>query len=134
PLHHVVFREDPHSRGDVGRPERVLAACLVPDAGFGLADADAVLHELQDPSAGLAALERVEGRGGQPASRFLSTRQTLNMLFRAAREAVSEPDRNGELAKRIRCWTTIRSMRTCGRTYRCRPNTGLSCERRSSLP
>jgi hypothetical protein len=90
----------PRAQGRRGATENELkAACFVPDAGFGLADADAVLHELQDSTTGLAALERIEGRGGQPARLFLSTRQTLNMLFRAAREAVSEPDRDVELAK-----------------------------------
>jgi hypothetical protein len=90
----------PRAQGRRGATENELkAACFVPDASFGLADADAVLHELQDSTSGLAALERIEGRGGQPARLFLSTRQTLNMLFRAAREAVSEADRDAELAK-----------------------------------
>jgi len=90
----------PRAQGRRGATESELkAACFVPDASFGVAEADAVLHELQDATTGLAALERIEGRGGQPARLFLSTRQTLNMLFRAAREAVSEPERDAELAK-----------------------------------
>lgn len=90
----------PRAQGRRGATENELkAACFAPGAAFSLADADAVLHELQDSTSGLAALERIEGRGGQPARLFLSTRQTLNMLFRAAREAVSEPDRDTELAK-----------------------------------
>lgn len=89
----------PRAQGRRGATEHELkAACFVPDHQFGLADADAVLHELQDSTSGLAALERIEGRGGQPARLFLSTRQTLNMLFRAAREAVSESERDAELA------------------------------------
>jgi len=89
----------PRVQGRRGATENELrAACFVPDASFGFADADAVLQELQDSASGLAALERIEGRGGQPARLFLSTRQTLNMLFRAAREAVSESDRDAELA------------------------------------
>lgn len=90
----------PRAQGRRGATESELkAACFVPDTRFGLADADAVLHDLQDSTAGLAALERIEGRGGLPARLFLSTRQTLNMLFRAAREAISEPERDLELAK-----------------------------------
>jgi hypothetical protein len=90
----------PRAQGRRGATENELkASCFVPDTSFGLADADAVLHEMQDSTTGLAALERIEGRGGQPARLFLSTRQTLNMLFRAAREAVSEQDRDVELAK-----------------------------------
>lgn len=90
----------PRAQGRRGATENELkAACFVPETAFALADADAVLHEIQDSTSGLAALERIEGRGGQPARLFLSTRQTLNMLFRAAREGVSEPDRDAELAK-----------------------------------
>ena len=89
----------PRAQGRRGATENELkAACFVPETGFSPADADAVLHELQDSTSGLAALERIEGRGGQPARLFLSTRQTLNMLFRAAREGVSEGDRDAELA------------------------------------
>lgn len=90
----------PRAQGRRGATENELkAACFVPDHQFGLADADVVLHELQDPTDGLAALERIEGRGGQPARLLLSTRQTLNMLFRAARESVAESERDEELAK-----------------------------------
>lgn len=90
----------PRAQGRRGATENELkAACFVPDRQFALTDADVVLHELQDSTDGLAALERLEGRGGQPARLFLSTRQTLNMLFRAARETVAEPERDDELAK-----------------------------------
>jgi len=82
------------------------AASFIPDASYGPGDADAVLAELQNPDTGLAALERLEGRGGQPARLFLSTRQTLTMFFRAQRAAVSEPDRDAELAAAAERLTT----------------------------
>ena len=87
-------------QGRRGATEAELkAACFVPQSTFTLPDAESVLHELQDSTTGLAAMERIEGRGGQPARLFLSTRQTVNMLFRAAREAIGDGDRDAELAK-----------------------------------
>jgi hypothetical protein len=87
-------------QGRRGATEAELkAACFVPHSAFSLPDAESVLHELQDSTTGLAALERIEGRGAQPARLFLSTRQTVNMLFRAAREAIGDAERDAELAK-----------------------------------
>jgi hypothetical protein len=87
-------------QGRRGATEAELkAACFVPHSAFSLPDAESVLHELQDSATGLAALERIEGRGGQSARLFLSTRQTVNMLFRAAREAIGDAERDAELAK-----------------------------------
>lgn len=89
----------PRGQGRTGAIENELkAASFVPHELYTVSDAETVLAELQDPSTGLAALERIEGRGGQPARLLLSTRQTLNMLFRAARSVVSDADRDLELA------------------------------------
>ena len=75
------------------------AAMFVPDAAFGLADADAVLGELKDvDGGGLASSEEIQGKGGQPPRLFMSTRQTLNMLVRAARSTVSDDERDAEVA------------------------------------
>ena len=88
------------SQGRRGATEAELkAATFVPDGRYGIADADGVLAELQDPDTGLAALERIEGRGGQAPRLFLSTRQTLRMLFRGQRAAVTDHDRDEELAR-----------------------------------
>jgi Protein of unknown function (DUF499) len=77
----------------------VKAATFVPDAAYGLGDADSVLAELKDIDAGgLASVELIAGKGGQPPRLFMSTRQTLNMLFRAARVAISDDDRDAEVA------------------------------------
>jgi hypothetical protein len=88
------------AQGRQGATEiEVKAAGFAPDVAFTVSDADSVLGDLQDPDIGLASLERLEGRGGQPPRLFLSTRQTLNMLFRAARAGVSEVDRDEELIR-----------------------------------
>ncbi len=85
------------SQGRQGATENELkAASFVPDATYGMADADTILSELDNPETGLAALERLPGVGGQPARLYLTTRQTLNMLFRANRAYVTEADRDEE--------------------------------------
>jgi hypothetical protein len=90
------------SQGRQGATEAELkAASFVPDVAFEVSQADSVLAELCDPDRGLAALERIEGRGGQPARLFLSTRQTLNMLFRAARSGISDAERDGEFVRAV---------------------------------
>ena len=90
------------SQGRQGATEAELkAASFVPDVAFEVSQADSVLAELCDPERGLAALERIEGRGGQPARLFLSTRQTLNMLFRAARSGISDAERDGEFVRAV---------------------------------
>ena len=88
------------SQGKQGATEAELkAATFVPDATFALADADAIIANLKDVEAGgLAAVEAIAGRGGLPARLFLSTRKTLNMLFNSTRSAVSDVDRDRELA------------------------------------
>ena len=88
------------AQGRRGATEAELkAASFVPDTSYGLADADSVLGELSDPDRGLAALERTAGTGGQAARLFLTTKQTLPMWFRSMRAAVSELDRDAELAR-----------------------------------
>jgi hypothetical protein len=90
------------SQGRQGATEAELkAATFAPDAAYAPVDAETVLAELEDPDLGLAALERIEGRGGQAARLFLSTRQTLNMLLRAARATISDDDRDEECVHAI---------------------------------
>lgn len=86
-------------RQGASEPE-MKAAIFVPDASFGLADADSVLNELKDiDSGGLASIEVIPGKGGQPPRLFMSTRQTLNMLVRAARVTVGDEERDDEIAR-----------------------------------
>lgn len=76
------------------------AAMFIPDTLFGLADADSVLNELKDiDGGGLASVEVIPRKGGQPPRLFMSTRQTLNMLVRAARSTVSDEERDAEVAR-----------------------------------
>jgi len=89
------------SGGKQGATEpEIKAAMFVPDKAFGLADADAVLAELKDvDGGGLASLEEIAGKGGQPPRLFMSTRQTLNMLFRGSRGTISDEERDEEVSK-----------------------------------
>ena len=76
------------------------AAMFVPDPLFPLAEANTVIGELLDvDGGGLASVEHLAGKGGQAPRLFMSTRQTLNMLVRAARTSVSDTDRDEELAR-----------------------------------
>ena len=75
------------------------ASIFVPVADFGVADADSVIKELEDYEAGgLASLEPIPGKGGRIPRLFMSTRQTLNMLFRTARGTISDADRDEEVS------------------------------------
>jgi Protein of unknown function (DUF499) len=87
--------------GRQGATEAELkAAMFVPSASFPLAEADAVMGELLDvDGGGLASVEQLAGRGGQSPRLFMSTRQTLNMLFRAARASIDDADKDAELAR-----------------------------------
>jgi len=88
-------------RGRQGATEPELkAAMYVPDPMFPLAEADTVIGELLDvDGGGLTSVEHLAGKGGQAARLFMSTRQTLNMLVRAARTSVDDADRDAELAR-----------------------------------
>jgi hypothetical protein len=81
-------------RQGASEPE-MKAAMFVPDAAFGMADADSVLSDLKDiDGGGLASMEVIPGKGGQPPRLFMSTRQTLNMLFRGARVTIGDDERD----------------------------------------
>lgn len=74
------------------------AAAMVPTLLFTVADADGVISDLKDPDTGLAALEPIPGKGGMQPRLYLSTRQTLTMLARAARNTITEVDRDQVIA------------------------------------
>ena len=94
-----VYSIGQRPQGRQGATEAELkAAAFVPDTSFGEGDADVVLAELRSSDDGLAALEELPGRGGQPLRLFLSTRQTLNMLVRAQRNAIGDDERDKQLA------------------------------------
>lgn len=86
-------------RQGASEPE-MKAAMFVPSASFGLADADSVLAQLKDiDGGGLASAEPIPGKGGQAPRLFLSTRQTLPMLMRAARGTITDDERDAELSR-----------------------------------
>ena len=94
-----VYSIGPRPQGRNGATEaEIKAATFVPDASYGSGDAEVVVTELRDVDTGLAALEEIPGRGGQALRLFLSTRQTLNMLVRAQRNAVSDEERDQAFA------------------------------------
>ena len=98
-------------RQGASEPE-IKAAMFVPSTSFGLADADAVLAQLKDvDGGGLASAEPIPGKGGQPPRLFLSTRQTLNMLVRAARSTVGDEERDAELSRTAERLTTTGPFR-----------------------
>ena len=87
--------------GKQGATEAELkAATFVPDGLFSISDADTVIAELSADEGGLAAVERIAGKGGQAARLFLTTRKTLNMLVRAARTSISDEERDAAMVAR----------------------------------
>ncbi|MYA16109.1 MAG: DUF499 domain-containing protein [Gammaproteobacteria bacterium] len=72
----------------------LVAAAFVPSTAFGPGDAEVVWTELSDPNAGLTAIDMIPGRGGRPARWVFETRQTLRMLQRREREAITDAERD----------------------------------------
>lgn len=96
-LHSIIGGRAQGRRGAT-RAE-LAAAMFVPDASFAYTDAEAVLAELANPDRGLVTREEIPGKGGQPPRWFLTTRQTLNMHYRAERQAVAEEERDEQIAQ-----------------------------------
>ncbi|MEU2774012.1 DUF499 domain-containing protein [Streptomyces sp. NPDC007162] len=87
------------SRRGASDPE-AKAVTVVPDLSYDYAEADAVVRDLTNADdAGLATVDILEGRGGQPRRYFLSTRQRLPMLIRAMRNSVTDEDRDQVICK-----------------------------------
>lgn len=77
----------------------VKAATIVPSLSYGLAHADSVIKELTETEAGMGTIEILPGKGGQPPRFFLSTSQTLAILIRAARNTVTDTERDSAIAR-----------------------------------
>ncbi len=78
----------------------VLAASHTAGLSYGYGDAEVVLESLRDPQRGLASLEQIPGKGGQPPRLYLSTKKTFGMFLRDANNAVSDQERDDELWRR----------------------------------
>ena len=89
----------PQGRQGCSVPE-VLAATHITDLSYGYGDAQVVLESLKDPQHGLASLEWIPGKGGQPPRLYLSTKKTFGMFLRDAKNAVSDQERQNELLSR----------------------------------
>ena len=86
--------------GQGGSVPEVLAASHIPSLSYGYGDAEVVLEALKDPQRGLASLEMIPGKGGQPSRLYLSTKKTFGMFLRDARNAISVQERDNELCRR----------------------------------
>lgn len=98
-------------RAGATKPE-ILAAAYVPDDRFGLAAAEEVFNALVDDEDGLGALDVIEGTGGGAPTRYaLSTRNTLRMVHRNARNRV-DPDDYGPLT-----WERVQHVARAGAAF-----------------
>lgn len=85
-------------RRGASEPE-VFAASAVPSLDYSYPDAGGVVRELSDSDTGMGTIEIIPGKGGQPARYFLSTTQTLTILLRAAKNTVTDKDRDDAIAR-----------------------------------
>jgi len=95
----LLYSLAPRAGGKLGATEaEIKASSFVPNPAYAATDAETVFNDLRDTDAGLGALDVMAGLGGQPARYQLTTRQTLQMLFRVQRAAITEPDRDAQIA------------------------------------
>ena len=83
----------PGGRRGATQPE-ILANTFVAANSFGPGDAEVVWTELCDHNSGLTAIDMLPGKGGQPTRWVFETRQTLRMLQRREREAITDAERD----------------------------------------
>jgi len=87
------------SAGRRGASEPELkAATLVPSPNYGSVTAEEIIKDLTDSDAGLGTVEILPGKGGQPPRYFLSTTQTLTILVRAAKNTITDDERDEAIA------------------------------------
>ena len=90
-----VYSISPRPGGRRGATQsELLAATFVPANSFGTGDAEVVWTELTDHNTGLTAIDTLPGKGGQPPRWVFETRQTLRMLQRREREAITDAERD----------------------------------------
>jgi hypothetical protein len=95
----LLYSLAPRSGGRLGATEaEIKAASFVPDQAFAATDAETVFNALKDTDAGLGAIDIMAGLGGQPPRYQLTTRQTLQMLFRVQRSAITDKERDTQIA------------------------------------
>ncbi len=95
----LLYGLAPRPGGRVGATEaEIRVASFVPGTEYASTDSETVFNALRDPESGLGSLEMLPGSGGQPQRFQLSTRQTLQMLVRTQRAAITDPERDTLLA------------------------------------
>ena len=78
----------------------MLAASFVSGGTYEIGEAEAVFRELLAPGRGLASIDYTSGRGCVPRRWFFETGNTLEMLTRAEKQAVTEADRDQAVTDR----------------------------------
>lgn len=96
-------------RRGASEPE-ILAASSVPNLSYAYPNAGGVLKELADSDAGMGTINVLPGKGGQPPRFFLSTTQTLTILLRAAKNTITDEDRDQAIARVVEELTNTGGM------------------------
>jgi hypothetical protein len=95
----LLYSLAPRTGGRLGATEiEIKTASFVPDENYETADAETIFNDLKDAETGLATLHVMEGSPSQLTRYQLTTRQTLPMLFRSQRSAVSTQDCDSQIA------------------------------------
>lgn len=95
----LLYSLTPRSGGKLGATQaEIESAAFVPDSGYEATDSETVFNALKDPETGLASLEIMGGAGGQSTRYQLATRKTLQMLSRQQRSAVTDAEKDAEIA------------------------------------
>ncbi|HEY0752719.1 MAG TPA: DUF499 domain-containing protein [Ktedonobacteraceae bacterium] len=95
----LLYSLVPRSGGRLGATEaEIKAASFVSASVFAATDAETIFNALKDTEIGLGAIDIMSGLGGQPPRYQLTTRQTLQMLFRVQRGAVTDKERDSQIA------------------------------------
>ena len=103
----LLYSVNDRPQGAQGASEpEAYAASFVPDLSFGYGDAQVALTLLKDTDVGLASLETIPGKGGQPPRLYMSTKRTFGMFLRDAKNSVSDDERAAELARRAEALAT----------------------------
>ena len=92
----MIYTLTPLGAGINGATDNDILASMLTSAwgDFTESDANDVWKTLLNATTGLAAVERVTFTGGRPARHKFTTRLTLEMIFRAERDAVQDKERD----------------------------------------
>ncbi len=96
----LLYSLTPRASGRLGATEiEIKAAAFVPDTKFPHTAAATLFNDLTNTERGLGALEITSGTGNPPARYYLTTLQTLHMLYRQQLGAVTATERDDAIAE-----------------------------------